>query len=560
MKQLTIIALAAGLSACAMPPQKEVKTSEMDEIPKAEPAQPRTSNYVNITTAKKVVLDERVTINQPRLAVMDALTHPRALTNANVVAMDAGVNLGMKIGVRAQNSKISDYIRHIEGTTDYKIDVIQNAEGIVLNVASTMTKSWDLAALSDMPTATTRSGFSATSSSSQSSGGGAGAVGGSSSASSGSTTGQYQTQSASGTEVVTTREDETWNSLIEDAKRILGLLEENSDSNSGSNNEQNQMMPKLEEGQDPIEFLNNYSQALDEDMNPYFDEPWVVGNKRLGKVTAYGKPSEIKRLDEHFSNLVEESQRQVHLQGAILDVKTTKGEGYGVDWDAIYQNSDGDKTLSFAGEATQALSIVDGGSWSVAASIPFGNLSLDALIQSLREQGSVTVQSQPRLTVTNGYTAYLGSTQEFSFVSGVEFLPLTSGGDGNVASDTAITTTLSRVNVGIKIAVTPKMLDNGKILVDIVPILSSIQGFTPIKSAGEVFETPNIALQELATQVITTSGTPIYLGGLIVNRVLQNAKELPIKNELIAKALGGAKFEQEKSELLIVITPQEVGA
>lgn len=558
MKKTIAAAITLGLTACAMPPEKPVETTKMDEIPSAQPVKPRTSNYVNITTAKKMVLDERVTINQPRLAVMDALTHPAALTNANVVALDSGVNLGMKIGVRAQNSRISDYIRHIEGTTDYKIDVIQNAEGIVLNVASTMTKSWDLAALSDMPTATTRSGFSATSSSSGG-GSGAGAVGGSSSGSSSpQNTGSYQTKSASGTEIVTKREDETWNSLILDARRILGLLDKEDDSNSGSNNSQNQMMPKLEEGEDPIEFLNNYSQAIDDDMNPYFDEPWVVGNKRLGKITAYGKPSEIKRLDEHFSRLVEESQRQVHLQGAILDIKTTRGEGYGVDWDAIYQSDD--ESFSLSGQATQALSIVDGGSWSIAATIPFGNLSLDALLQSLREQGSVTVQSQPRLTVTNGYTAYLGSTQEFSFVSGVEFLPLTSGGDGNVASDTAITTTLSRVNVGIKIAVTPKMLDNGKILVDIVPILSSIQGFTPIKSAGEIFETPNIALQELATQVITTSGTPIYLGGLIINRVLQNAKKLPIKNQAIADALGGAKFEQENSELLIVITPQEVGA
>ncbi|WP_292743808.1 type II secretion system protein GspD, partial [Methylophaga sp. UBA3595] len=340
-----------------------------------------------------------------------------------------------------------------------------------------------------------------------------------------------------------------------------GLIEDGeSSSNTSNGSNQNTLVPQLEEGDDPIAFLNNYSKALDDEMNPYFDTPWVVGNKRLGKISAYGKPSQIRRLDEHFSKLETDSQRQVHLSGAILDIKTSRGEGYGVDWNAVYQNSDGDKTVSFAGETTQALSIVDGGNWSVAASIPFGNLTLNAIVESLREQGSVTLQSQPRLTVTNGYTAYLGSTQEFSFVSGVEFLPLTAGGDGNVASDTAITTTLSRVNVGIKIAVTPKMLDDGKILVDIVPILSTITGFTPISSGGEVFETPNIALQELATQVITTSGTPIYLGGLIINRVLQNTQRLPIKNELLAKALGGAKFEQEDSELLIVITPQEVGA
>lgn len=557
MKKL-VIASMVSLTACAMPPEKHVTTTQMDEVPRTQHLAPRTSNFVSITTSRKQILDERVTINQPRVALMDALTHPAALTNANVIALDAGVNLAMKIGVRAQNTRIIDYIRQIEGTTDYKIDVIQNSDGVVLRVASTMTQSWDMAALADMPEATTRSGFSATTQQ-NSSGGGAGAMGGSASGSDASS--QGQTQSASGTNIVTTRQDETWTTLIEDAKRILGLIEDGqSNSTSNSNNNQNTLVPQLQEGDDPIDFLNNYSRALDDEMNPYFDTPWVVGNKRLGKITAYGKPSQIRRLDEHFSKLETDSQRQVHLSGAILDIKTTRGEGYGVDWNAIYQNGDGDRTVTFAGETTQALSIVDGGNWSIAASIPFGNLTLNSIVESLREQGSVTLQSQPRLTVTNGYTAYLGSTQEFSFVSGVEFLPLTAGGDGNVASDTAITTTLSRVNVGIKIAVTPKMLDDGKILVDIVPILSSITGFTPISSGGEVFETPNIALQELATQVITTSGTPIYLGGLIINRVLQNTQRLPIQNELLAKALGGARFEQENSELLIVITPQEVGA
>ncbi|MCB2425745.1 type II secretion system protein GspD [Methylophaga pinxianii] len=557
MKKL-VIASMVSLTACAMPPEKHVTTTQMDEVPHTQQLAPRTSNFVSITTSRKQILDERVTINQPRVALMDALTHPAALTNANVIALDAGVNLAMKIGVRAQNSRITDYIRQIEGTTDYKIDVIQNSDGVVLQVASTMTQSWDMAALADMPEATTRSGFSATTQQ-NSSGGGAGAMGGSASGSDASS--QGQTQSASGTNIVTTRQDETWTTLIEDAKRILGLIEDGqTNSTSNSNNNQNTLVPQLQEGDDPIDFLNNYSRALDDEMNPYFDTPWVVGNKRLGKITAYGKPSQIRRLDEHFSKLETDSQRQVHLSGAILDIKTTRGEGYGVDWNAIYQNGDGDRTVTYAGETTQALSIVDGGNWSIAASIPFGNLTLNSIVESLREQGSVTLQSQPRLTVTNGYTAYLGSTQEFSFVSGVEFLPLTAGGDGNVASDTAITTTLSRVNVGIKIAVTPKMLDDGKILVDIVPILSSITGFTPISSGGEVFETPNIALQELATQVITTSGTPIYLGGLIINRVLQNTQRLPIQNELLAKALGGARFEQENSELLIVITPQEVGA
>ena len=91
MKYL-IPAIALGLTACAMPPEYPVETSNMENIPVTKQVAPRTSNYVSITTSKKQILDERVTINQPRMALMDALTHPSALTKANIVALDAGEN------------------------------------------------------------------------------------------------------------------------------------------------------------------------------------------------------------------------------------------------------------------------------------------------------------------------------------------------------------------------------------------------------------------------------------------------------------------------------------
>lgn len=538
MRILPIVSLLA-LTACAPPPMTELNPTQADPVPATHQAKPRTSNYVNITTPKKQVLDERVTINRKNLALIDALTFPSALNHANVLAEDARVDLTKKINVRAQNATIEDYLRQIEGRTDYAVTMTGSSSQPTIRLSSSLTKAWDLSALADMPETTTKAGYNAT-----------------------STTGtgtdedvSSSDEDSSGTKITTKREDETWNDLIKDARLVLGIQNTNNTTNPVN---QAVNAEDISGSTDLMSQIGAMSSGMPgEELDPYEVQPWVIGNKRLGKVTAHGKPSDIARLDTYFKELVDDSQRQVHISGAIMSVTTSSGNGYGIDWSAIYDN--GDREFSVTGSATQALSIVDGGSWSVAASVPFGDLTIESLMQSLQEQGTISLQSQPRLTVTNGYTAYLGSTQEFSFVSGIEFLPLTASTDGT-ASDTAITTTLSRVNVGIKIAVTPKLLDNGKILVNIVPILSSIQGFTEIESAGSVFETPNIALQELATQVITESGTPIYLGGLIINRVIQNSQELPLKNKLLAKALGSAKYETEDSELLIVITPQEVGA
>jgi type II secretory pathway component HofQ len=54
--------------------------------------------------------------------------------------------------------------------------------------------------------------------------------------------------------------------------------------------------------------------------------------------------------------------------------------------------------------------------------------------------------------------------------------------------------------------VTPKILPNNRIVVNIVPIISSIKSFTTLTSGSnnsmQEFKTPNIALQKLRTQVI----------------------------------------------------------
>ena len=554
MKRISTVLVftLAGVTGCSAPIQKPVHISDPDPIPKTQEAAPLTSNYVSITTPKKQIMDKRITINSPSISLMDALTQPRALNNVNIIAMDTGVLLSRHIGVKAEHVSLSDYIRQIEGSTDYQITLKDRDNQPVMEISSSETKSWDLATLSDMPTAISRAGFTATSNSNNSSINTTSSTTNTSNTSSGS----RLSDSASGTQVTITRDDKVWQGLINDAKTILDIKDDKKDSKNTDNSSSADLSNAKNE-HDLMSQLNAMTDA--NQIAKESVKPWVVGNKRLGKIIAHGKPSQIARLDQYFSKLQADSQRQFHLQAAILNVTSKNGDSQGIDWSVLYKNGDGTRSASLSGASTQALSLVDGGTWSLAATIPFGDLTLKTLMQELRSQGSVSLQSQPRVTVTNGYTALLGSTQEFSYVSGVQFLPLSTG-SSNISSDTAITTTLSRVNVGIKIAVTPKLLDNGKIMLNIVPILSSVVGTTAVQSAGSVFETPNIALQELSTQVITTSGTPVYLGGLIMNKILQDARKLPLKNKALADALGSAKMESEDSELLIVITPQEVGA
>lgn len=66
------------------------------------------------------------------------------------------------------------------------------------------------------------------------------------------------------------------------------------------------------------------------------------------------------------------------------------------------------------------------------------------------------------------------------------------------------------MSVGVDMRVTPKILPDNRIVVSIVPVVSSLKSYTTLSSGFgsslQEFKTPNITLQKLTTQVIVESG------------------------------------------------------
>ena len=87
-------------------------------------------------------------------------------------------------------------------------------------------------------------------------------------------------------------------------------------------------------------------------------------------------------------------------------------------------------------------------------------------------------------------------------------------------------TEFEHLRVGFRIAVTPRMREDGSILVEVVPTLSSIRSQTSFETGVSTVVRPNIAIQEMATLAITRSGKPILLGGLIQSRWRQSGQQL----------------------------------
>jgi type II secretory pathway component GspD/PulD (secretin) len=277
----------------------------------------------------------------------------------------------------------------------------------------------------------------------------------------------------------------------------------------------------------------------------------VVDNQQLGTISAIGLPLKIKQVDLWLDDLIKSSNRQIHLQVQVLDVTVDNAVGQGINWNLISNQSSKFQMGNKAGVSIDGAGLISIGT-PTGALINLGKkITLDVMLDLLAKQGKVRIENQPNITVTNGAEAYISTGDEFSFVAQVNATP---DDNGNVITSSEI----ERMSVGVEMRVTPKILPDNRIVVSIVPIISSIKSFTTVTSGSgmsvQAFQTPNIALQKLATKVIVENGKTIHLGGLIATKVVNAAKGLP-NSGIFDVFFRGVKKSLERREIVILITP-----
>ena len=428
-------------------------------------------------------------------AIVKALPFP-----VTVVARDELVDLNIPISVRADGVTVETYIKQLEGESGYQVEL--NPEERVIEVSAMIMRTWHLPALAGMGDFNARLGFTGDDDDSSDSGG---------------------VERSHTMHSVVSHDDDVWGSIIEHAHCILGtnkcgsgeIDEVDTDSESGSGRGGR-------------------------------TEAWLVSNRRLGTVSAGGKPQPMALLNQWLSGMVADSLRLVRLECAILDVAMDGHYASGIDFDAIF--GDGD---DFVRVTRRSIAPDDDDvGWTIGTILDGGRFDLDLFIRRLARHANVEVKSRARLVVTNSATAYLNTGEVFSYLSGIE----------SVATEGVATTSFeqSRLQIGLELAVTPRILDDsGQMLVEVVPILSSVVRFDELGDGENRVQTPVIALRQMSSQAITRSGRPVVIGGLTWNR-LASAKQSPIYGGVLKKLFSSQSKQTESRQLLIVITPWEV--
>lgn len=172
---------------------------------------------------------------------------------------------------------------------------------------------------------------------------------------------------------------------------------------------------------------------------------------------------------------------------------------------------------------------------------------LSVLVRALATQQRLDILSRPQLTTMDNQASSVLSGQSIPYVTGT-----------NVTATGLVTNSVNYRNVGVSLQVVPRITPDGKVILRVVPEVSSVAS-TPIGLGNNVTATA-FNDQIVQTTVIAQDGETVVLGGVITKSITKMENKVPWLGDLpVLGALWRFRTEQlNKTELIIVMTPHIV--
>lgn len=268
-------------------------------------------------------------------------------------------------------------------------------------------------------------------------------------------------------------------------------------------------------------------------------------NRFSGTLNVHDRKKNIDAIEEVIGKIKKETSRQVLIEAKILEVVLNDNHSLGVNWDVVANSvlRSGDQL-----NIQQALGLGGG----VAGTMSYTSKNFSAVIDALDESGEVDTLSNPSINVLSGQSAIISSGKLVPFWE--KEVQTTSD---NSASNTEVTYNRRDVLDGVTMGVTPTVMEDGRIMLNIIPITSSIEEVVDYKdqNGNSVATAPILNIKEAGTVIYAHDNNLVLIGGLINNSVSKSQQKVPLLGDL--PFMGGFFTKtvntDEKRELVILI-------
>jgi general secretion pathway protein D len=161
------------------------------------------------------------------------------------------------------------------------------------------------------------------------------------------------------------------------------------------------------------------------------------------------------------------------------------------------------------------------------------------------------VISSPKLMVLNNHSASLQVGDQVPISTG----NLSSSGLG----DPTVVNEIQYLPTGVILQVTPRVNDNGLVLLDISQEVSDVKAGTGGNGTATV-PTPTISDRKFNTSIAVHDGQTIALGGLIRDNTSNGHDGIPFLSEIpyLGSLFGSTDNSHDRTELLVLLTPRVI--
>ena len=263
----------------------------------------------------------------------------------------------------------------------------------------------------------------------------------------------------------------------------------------------------------------------------------IVTDEGNNTLVISATPAEIRRIRQVLQQL-DVQPTQVLLEATIAEVTLNDDLRFGLRW--------------FFEKGSSSTLLTDAATAAIAPAIPGFSYFLNApnvkvVLNALQGVTHVDVVSSPSMMTLNNKKAVLQIGDEVPIATQSAVSVVTPGAP--------IVNSISFRNTGVILSITPRVADNGQVLLEIEQEVSDAKS-----TSSSRIDSPTIQQRRIKTTVSVNNGGSIILAGLMQDKATRKNAQVPLAGDIpiIGNLFKDKNDTIARTELMIAITPQVI--
>jgi len=268
------------------------------------------------------------------------------------------------------------------------------------------------------------------------------------------------------------------------------------------------------------------------------EEATVSIGSTTGLITVTAKVSDQGRVSEYVKQLNGSVSQQVSFNVNVLSVVLDEDSNFGLDLNAAFKSTDWNGGLNSVGGSVE-------GNGSVNIGLINGVYNINAIMQSLQSQGSVSIKTRAATTTANNRVAPIQVIDKTAYLKDIE-VSEDSNGNRDVERN------VEEIETGFQMQIFPRILNNQNIMVQFTVHLSELNDIKTFGDGNSAVQLPEVSTTSFEQQAVLENGQTLVLAGFERDRV-------EIKQGKSNRGIFGGGVSNQKTKnrvaTIMLITP-----